>query len=304
MPVVAVYGTLVWLAAGLISQNHWISFVLLAFSTYFMVEINNRNALLRVRSRMVSSAFVMLQLMGVTTLLDWKATAVVLCMVIFLFLMFTTCQVPDSAQTVFSAFVFIGIASMFWVQVLYLVPLMIILMARPLYALTIRTLSASLLGLLLPYWLGSTYLLYIQEYQPALLHLSQLADFSCLFDYSKVTLGMVLNYVVLVVSFIVGMVHFIANTYKDKIRVRLLFRTLMVLSGVIVAVIAVTPQYYGYLMPVLVTAVSPLVAHLFTFTNTRVSNYCFLVWILLVITLTVFSLCLTSSYNMVLSECL
>ena len=56
----AIYAVLVFLASGLVGKNLWFQFACLAVSTYLMVEFNNVNALLRVYSRMVSCAFLML----------------------------------------------------------------------------------------------------------------------------------------------------------------------------------------------------------------------------------------------------
>ena len=55
LALASLFGALVWLAAGLISRNMWIPFLLMALSTYLMAEINNRNALIRVRTNMVLS---------------------------------------------------------------------------------------------------------------------------------------------------------------------------------------------------------------------------------------------------------
>ena len=56
----AVYAVLVFLASGLVGKNLWFEFACLAVSTYLMVEFNNVNALLRVYSRMISCAFLVL----------------------------------------------------------------------------------------------------------------------------------------------------------------------------------------------------------------------------------------------------
>ncbi len=135
-------------------------------------------------------------------------------------------------------------------------------------------------------------------------HIMALTDFSWLFKYEGVTLGMTINFAFLVVSGLFGAIHFMHNSYKDKIRVRLLFTLFIITLLLLVAFIAIAPPLAEYLMPMLMVTVSPLIAHFFTFTNSRASNYTFIVWIVLAISITVFSLCLTSSYNMVLSECL
>lgn len=289
---------------GLVGSNLWLPFSLVALSVYLMAELNNRNALLRIRSRMVSCSFVFLSAMNILTISNWRVALVVFCFVSFIFLIFHTCQDDMAAGATFSAFIFIGIASLVWVNVLFLVPVLLFLMFRPLYGMSLRALSASVLGLIIPYWISSLYIIYMEDYGMAEAHFEALTDFSWLFRYEGVTLGMVINFVFLVVSGLFGAIHFMHNSYKDKIRVRLLFALFIITLLLLVAFIAIAPPLAEYLMPMLMVTVSPLIAHFFTFTNSRASNYTFIVWIVLAMAITVFSLCLTSSYNMVLSECL
>ncbi|MCQ2220721.1 MAG: hypothetical protein MJZ12_04970 [Prevotella sp.] len=304
LPISSIYGILVWIAAGLIGSNLWLPFSLVALSVYLMAELNNRNTLLRVRSRMVSCSFVFLSAMNLLSISNWRVALVMFCFVSFIFLIFHTCQDDMALGAAFSAFIFIGIASLAWVNILFFVPVLLFLMFRPLYGMSLRVLSASVLGLIIPYWISSLYIIYMEGYGMAETHIMTLTDFSWLFKYEGVTLGMTVNFAFLVVSGLLGAIHFMHNSYKDKIRVRLLFTILIIASTLLIVFISVAPPLGEYLIPILTVTTSPLIAHFFTFTNSRASNYTFIVWIVLAIAITVFSLCLTSSYNMVLSECL
>ena len=60
------WAALVWFLAGLVTHREmWVPFVCTAFATYFMVELNNTNALIRIYSRTVSTAFLLLVTMMV-----------------------------------------------------------------------------------------------------------------------------------------------------------------------------------------------------------------------------------------------
>ena len=52
--------TLVWVAVGLLVSNIWVEFAFTAMCTLLLVELNNRNALMRTYSRMVSCSFLAL----------------------------------------------------------------------------------------------------------------------------------------------------------------------------------------------------------------------------------------------------
>ena len=60
LPITATLATLVWVAVGLLVSNIWVEFAFTAMSTLLMVELNNRNALMRTYSRMVSCSFLAL----------------------------------------------------------------------------------------------------------------------------------------------------------------------------------------------------------------------------------------------------
>lgn len=300
LPFAAVYGVLAWLGAGLVSLQLWVPFVLMFLTTYVMAELNTRNALLRIRSRMVSFSFIMMVAMNVTMMADWRVSLVQLCLAVFLFVIFTTYQNSMAMGEIFLAFLCVGVASVAWVHVLYLVPLFLIFTIRPLYSFSIRTLSASILGLLLPYWLLFAYLIYIGDFQPVVDHFMSLADFSQVLKYNGITIGMAIVCSVLFILFLTGAIHFVRRSYNDKIRVRECFRILMITALVLVAMLCVVPCHAPYLIAMLEVLIAPLIAHFIVFTRTKVTNWAFIVGIMVVIMLMLFELCLTSLYNMVL----
>ena len=193
----------------------------------------------------------------------------------------------------FNAFLFIGLASLVWGDVLFLVPVLLFLVFRPLYGMSLRAFSSAILGLVISYWISSLYIIYMGDYGLWKAHFIPLTDFSWLFQYQGVTLGMVLNYAFLIISVLLGSIHFMQNSYKDKIHVRLLFTYLIIFSLILIALIAIAPPFANYLIPMLTVTASPLIAHFFTFTNSRTTNYMFFVWLALSIAITVFSICLT-----------
>ena len=60
LPVTATLAALVWVAVGFIMDNIWAQFAFTIISTLLMVELNNRNSLMRTYSRMVSCSFLVL----------------------------------------------------------------------------------------------------------------------------------------------------------------------------------------------------------------------------------------------------
>src|SRR3712207_3957327 len=117
LPTTAVIALLVWISAGLISQELWLQFGLMAIATYFMVELNNRNVLMRTYSRMVSCSFLVLNLTCLDLFTASAATGTVqLCFVLHLIFLFQSYQDKQSMGSVFFAFAMLGIASLFFIQ--------------------------------------------------------------------------------------------------------------------------------------------------------------------------------------------
>lgn len=83
LPTTATLATLVWVAVGLLVSNIWVEFAFTAMSTLLMVELNNRNALMRTYSRMVSCSFLALLTMTGLPQLSLKSSIVTMCFIAF-----------------------------------------------------------------------------------------------------------------------------------------------------------------------------------------------------------------------------
>lgn len=278
LPSVAVVGiasAAISLLGHLTSLEEWASLLCFAMSAYMMVEMSNANALLRVRSRMVTSTFVMLSvsagfLVGpippVLTQLSFVAAALIL---------FTTYQDKRSVGRTFYSFLFVGLASCTFVQTFFLIPVLWVLMATQLQSLSWRTWAASVLGVVTPYWLMLPWLVLEGDFTLWTAHARRLVTFAQPFSYAGISVGQVAVFAFTMLLCVVGMVHFWSRSYEDKIRIRLLygfFSTMSLLCGLL---LVVQPQHFATLMRLLLVFASPLVAHFFTHTSSRLTNVCF-----------------------------
>ena len=90
LPVTGVYAFAVCALGGLFTEQLWVQFVLLAVSSFLMMELNNVNALIRIYSRMVSCSFLVLAVMSQYLVVDVRCGIVQACFIAFyLFLLFT-----------------------------------------------------------------------------------------------------------------------------------------------------------------------------------------------------------------------
>lgn len=290
LPVVMAGGALVWGLSLLFRGGAWPQLVCFAVSCYLMVELSNANALLRVRSRMVTATFIALSCAASPLFASFTGTFVQLCFIIAMLLLFLTYQRPDSVGRIYYAFLFVGLSSMAFVQVLYFVPLLWLLMATQLQSFSIKGLSATLLGLITPYWIASVWCLFERDFTPMTEHFAKLAQLAVPYRDMTINIGLLAVVVLTVVLSITGIVHFWLHSFEDKIRIRLLygFFTSMLLFGTLL--LCLQPQHYEVLIPLLTVFASPLIAHFLTFTQSRLTNIVFIVVGVLTLALIVLNL--------------
>lgn len=104
LPITATLATLVWVAVGLLVSNIWVEFAFTAMSTLLMVELNNRNALMRTYSRMVSCSFLALMTMAGLPHLSLKSSIVTMCFIAFYLIIWNCYQDKRSTGWTFYAF--------------------------------------------------------------------------------------------------------------------------------------------------------------------------------------------------------
>lgn len=292
LPVSVVYGIMVWLTAGLIQQQWWVQFCCFALSVYLMAELNNQNLLIRIFSRMVSCVYIVLICTASFLFPSVSSAVMQLCTVSSLFLLFHTYQDKESAGYTYYAFLCIGLASCVDARVLYYLPAFWILMAWFIFSLSWRTFMASLLGLITPYWFILPWALYHQELDVWIAH------FAKLFDISAITLMNVsqLHFLgLLVLLALLGGIHFILTSYHDKIRVRQLYYSFIMLTVYSTLLVVLQPKCYDLVSGIMIISVSPLFAHFIALTHTRLSNIVFIVISVVILTLTFANLWITSS---------
>jgi hypothetical protein len=295
LPVMAVYGLVIWLVAGLVTHNWWPQLACFALSAYSMVEMNNSFALLRVRSRMVSATFIALTCAMSFLFGSLSGALVQLFFIIALLLLLSTYQEPMSLGRIFYAFVFLGLASVFSVQTMVLIPLLWLLMATQLQSLSGRGLMASLIGLATPWWFICLWFIIQHDFTPLTEHFAALADFTPLSHaYAQVTQEQLLAWVLTAVLTLTGIIHFWRNSIDEKIRTRLLYGLFTWMSTACLLLTALQPQHFDPLMRMAVVCASPPIAHFLTLSSTRITNVAFFVIAAVTLAVTVVNLLISA----------
>lgn len=290
LPAMAAYGLLVWLAGGLAVQRLYVPLAAFAVSVYLMAELNNSNALLNMYSRMVSASFIALTL-AATFLFPHTATWVVQLCLAAACLLLTHCYQDRYAQgRVFYAFLLIGIASIFFIQIVFFVPLLWLLLGINLMAFSMRNLGASVFGLLLPWWFLAGYYVLVGNPGAIPSYVVDIQRFDVPFQNIPADPHRIITFAFVSLLAATGTVHFLRNSHKDRIRTRMIYEMFIAMTLFIFVFIMLQPRHFDMLFPMYTIGASVLVAHYISKTGTWLTNMSFILIAALTVALTAYNL--------------
>ena len=292
------YGTAIWVLAGLFQAQWWVQFASFLLSVLLVMRINSKNLLIRIYSRSVSVAFIFLSCAAVFLFPSWTGGIVQLCCIAALMLLFDSYQDQAAVWNVYYAFLFLGISSMFDATIVFYLPLLWIMMKIIVYTLSWRTFFASLLGLATPYWFMTGWLIWQKNGDlHAIISLFDVQDILQFpFDFSFVSLSCQLIMAFATLLLVIGSIHFIHSSFRDKIRVRQIYYGFITLGLYSLAILVLQP-HNELALRMLIFAASPLTGHYWALTNSRISNILFIVLTVAIIALTAFNLWISSSVS-------
>lgn len=259
----------------------WGGFGTTMLTAYMLLELNNRNSLLRVRSRMVSSTFFVFS--GAMTFMhqaSWECVPP-LCLLPAYYMLFQSYQNFKSQGYVFHAFLFIGIGALVFPKIVLLAPFLLLAMTVQLRSMTARAFFAALIGAALPVMLREVYILYIGAPTKIDAFWEDIATFT-LPDYSILNEHQVVSaaFVLLVAG--IATIHFFRTKFNDKIRTRMFFYVVLLEELAITALLVAQPQHFGMTFRLLLANSSIIIAHHLAFGRGIVADIYFYVVLLLV----------------------
>lgn len=249
------------------------SFVLYSIIGYFLIQLNNTFAIIRMRASVQTSVYFLLIAVCPSIHILYAGDVAAAAFLIALFFLFKSYQQARPTGNIFHAFVFIGLGSLLFPQLMLFVPIFWI-GAYNFQSLHPKSFFASLVGWSVPYWflLGHAFFYGQMElfYQP----FRELVTFTPIrFDFQPWELA-TLGY--LFVLFIVSAVHCLVAGYEDKIRTRSYLHFLILLNFCIFIYLILQPALGVHLLSLLLIGTSILAGHLFVLTSSRSSNIFFI----------------------------
>lgn len=319
LPTACVVATLLWwLPQGGYSTPYLLSWLTCALTTYLLLEMAAQNALLRVRSRMISSLF--LFVMAVCGFLHPLQTGIVsmFCVCLSFYCLLRTYEATRPEVDTLHAYLALAMGSLLWPPLLLLAPVQWWNQGVYLRSLSRRSFGASLIGLILPYVLWATIAFALGRMESLIDHATAvIAPFTepwywqwavdlarsaeadstftdicsivctAIFDHFKAqcmahpTESAALAFVLLLG--LTGFIHYVRKSYDDKIRVRMCHYSLMAMQVVLILWLALQPQLFYQLFPLLIVCTVPAAAHFIALTHTWLTNAWIVILLLLLI---------------------
>lgn len=252
-----------------------------------MVKINDQNALLPTFSRMVSCSFLVLCMAAIDVFQSVAPSIVLLSFALFYYFFFQTYQGKERVDISFLAFLMLGIASCWFVKILYFLPLFWIFLAVRMMAFCGKTFWSSVIGIILPYWFVGGYFVYSSQTDKLFSHFRALVEFQSLDPYPQSGMNVYVSLGFVCLLGLIGSAHFLRCKSKNKIRVRMIYSVFMLMTVFTLAFILLQPELYQWLLPLLIINVSPLFAHFVVTTRTRWTNISFVLLLVFALLLTV-----------------
>lgn len=290
LPATAIYVALLCVFIGMQTSQLWGQVLLLGLSTLMLVELNNANSLIRIYSRMVSCSFLVMIIMSNFVIADIVSMAVVTAFVGFYLCFFKAYQNPTATNHIFFAFFALGIASIAFAQVLFLLPILWILLATNVMAFSARTFFATLLGIASPYWFAAAYFIYVGDLSFFPRHFIELIQVGPMLDFTTIDEHRIVTAIFVAALAIIGATHFLMYSYLDKIRTRMIYEVFIVIDLCCFCLIILQPQHFDRLLGLAILTTSPLIGHYLALSHTKISNICFYAIIVLALIITFYNL--------------
>lgn len=250
---------------------HGASFVLYAIIGYFLIELNNTFAIIRMRASVQTSLYFLLITVCPRLHQLYAGDVAAAALLLSLYFLFKSYQQSQPSTYLFRSFTFIGAGSLLFPQLTLFAPIWLI-GAYNFQSLTLRSLCAAVLGWTLPYWFLFGYAFYHQQMELFYVPFIELGTFQPIRWIAEFPVWEVVTLSYFFILFIVSMVHSLVTEYKDKIRTRAYLHFLMLLCFSLFTFILLQPTHSVDLLSLLLVVVVILLGHLYALSNSRLSN--------------------------------
>ena len=272
---------------------HYLGGLAVAVLTSLIIsETNNANQIIRIRTRLMAVAW-LLSILCLPPVHPLGAPLVCACLyAVSLHLLFSTWQTDAPLLPVFHCMLALGIASLFWAPMLIVAGILFLHILGAVRSFSWRCFWAGTVGVLLPYWWWAVWALWTDSFSWGANHLAEITQWSLpsLDQYIQWPRGLWYVWGLLVVSTAVGIIHFLLNSYSDKLRVRSLLHIYLIQTLFLQTLLLLWPASWRVVLPMLAVSATPFAAHFFALVRNRLAALFFCLLLLCTILIVLASL--------------
>lgn len=287
LPVVILISLIVW-GIGYSEGTDLANMAITATCGYLLIEMNTTFTLIRTRTTFPISIY--WYLMAIFYFLhpfEWGSFSQ-LALLFSVFQLFYSYESNHAPTHVFHAFFFIGLGSLGFPQLVYFTPLWFI-STIAFRAISVKSFSAGLLGLLTPYWFLFGYAFWNDEIHLFLVPLQEMQHVYPI-DYTSLETDELSATIFTTFLLIISSIHYLQTSYLDKTRTRI-YLSFLVYAGIWTSLfLLLQPQHLHQLLPIQLICTAVLSGHLFTLTRNRFSGLFFIVTFVTTILLSIYNL--------------
>lgn len=274
LPVVTLVCLLLW---G-ISFNQWdelVSLAIVASIGYLMIEANTHFSLIRTRTTMPVSLYViMATVLFFLHPFQWSLVVPLLFMMA-IFQMFLSYESPRASTPIYHSFLFLSIGSLIFPHIIYFMPLFLVGMI-PFRAMSLKSFAASLLGMITPYWFLFGYAFLTEQTALWKEPLQEMITFHPI-DFSHLALNEKISGGVTTLLLIVGAFHYWQRSYTDRTQTRI-YHSFLAYTGLWATLFGILqPHHFTVWLQIQLICSAFLNGHLFTLTRNRFTGIYFMI---------------------------
>ncbi len=234
---------------------------------YLLAEINSRYAFLSNTDRTISMTFMLLIAMAMFLHPLQKSQLVMICYLIGYLILFGTYQSRQTSILAFSVNLMLGIASLVCPQIIWLFIVNVISLMI-LRSFKLKSLVASVLGLMLPYWFWGIITYAFGDMEVFNTHLQQVNAFGGA-GFEILSPKQIWAFWIVAVMFIVGGVDFFINIHQNRSQARISYYVVCFQGVALLFYLWAEPEQYMNIFPLFMINASMLWGRLCSFSKGR-----------------------------------
>lgn len=292
-PIAAMTSLLFWFIAWIEDNVTVLPIAMLLITGLQMMWMNHLFALIRIFSRMIASSFIVFTTAMIIVPdiggLQFEATFLQFCLICFLILFFSCYQYPKAQGVILYAFLMIGLASLAFKQILFIVPILWLLTGFCMVTFSTKIWLSSIFGIGLPYLFVFTYYMMVgtPSEEMTLLHNW---EFCKAFSFSGISTTAIVSFSATSLLSTLGIVHLIREGHKDKVRTRMMYQIFIAIAVFSFAMTLIQPAHIIQYTALQLISTSAMVGRFFAMTDSKQSNITFITITVLSYLLTIYNL--------------